>query len=37
MRLLNFTRPIAIGSALIILPIAILIISGIASLIKNNT
>ncbi len=36
MRLRNLTLPFAIGSAMIILPIAILIILGVAGLIKNN-
>lgn len=36
MRLRNLTLPVAIGSALIILPIAILIILGIAGLINEN-
>lgn len=36
MRLRNLTLPVAIGSALIILPIAILIIMGVAGLLTNK-
>jgi hypothetical protein len=36
MRLRNLTLPVAIGSALFILPIAVLIIMGIAGLISNK-